>query len=176
MIEQHARRFPGGVAEIERRVGRRRWRCQFADPARVAQRSILLGLADQVRVAAGGQLQFRPLGHCGLHLVGRAAEEVADHQGLGSGHAGAQFGADVAQADAAIGSELDAGHRRFGTGAEILLADGKAHAVPVVRVLGVHLSLARVTVAPPVVGSSLVEDLVQAQSAGGHCALGVLHA
>jgi len=164
------------VAEVERRVGRRRRRGQLADPARVAQCSVLLGLADQVRVAAGGQLQFRPFGDGGLHLVGRAAEEIADHQRLGRGHASAQLGADVAQADAAIRGELDAGHRRLGAGAEVLLADGEADAIPVVRVLGVHLLLARIAVTPPVVHGGFVEDLVQAQGSGRDRTLGVLHA
>ncbi|CRQ63013.1 hypothetical protein PAERUG_P54_1_London_24_VIM_2_04_13_03028 [Pseudomonas aeruginosa] len=36
VVEQHARGFAGGVAEIERRVGRRRRRGQLADPARIA--------------------------------------------------------------------------------------------------------------------------------------------
>ncbi len=82
----------------------------------------------------------------------------------------------MAQADAAIGVELDTGHRRLGACAEVLLADGEADAVPVVRVLGVHLLLACIAVAPPLVHSGLVEDFVQAQGAGRDRTLGVLHA
>ncbi|MNG91921.1 hypothetical protein D3C79_508390 [compost metagenome] len=82
----------------------------------------------------------------------------------------------MAQADAPVAAELDAGHGGFGAGAEVFLTDGKAHTIPVVRVLGVHLLLARVAVAPPVVHGGLVENLVQAQGAGRDRALGVLHA
>ncbi|CAH0646197.1 hypothetical protein PSNVIR_00477 [Pseudomonas sp. Nvir] len=176
VVEQYPCRFAGSVAEIERRVGRRRWRRQLAHPARVTQGSVLFGLADQVRVAAGGQLQLWPLGNGSAHLIGRTAKEVADHQGLRSGHASAQFGTDVAQADAPVAAELDAGHRRFRARPEVFLADGETHAVPVILVLGIHLLLACVTVAPPVVHGGLVENFVQAQGAGRHRALGVLHA
>jgi hypothetical protein len=53
IVEQHSRRFTGGVTEVVRRVGRRRGRSQFADPTRVAQQIVLFGLAHDVRVAAG---------------------------------------------------------------------------------------------------------------------------
>ncbi|MNF67751.1 hypothetical protein D3C84_495740 [compost metagenome] len=76
----------------------------------------------------------------------------------------------------AVGGEFQAGHGSLGAGAEVLLADGEADAVPVVRVLGLFLALARVAVLPQLVLGGLVENLVQAQCTGGNGALGVLHA
>ncbi|MNF39425.1 hypothetical protein D3C84_203940 [compost metagenome] len=176
VVEQYARGLAGGVAEVVSRVGRRRCRGHLADPARVAQHRVLFGLAHDVGVAAGGQFQLFPVGFTSLHFAGGQAEEVGHHQRLGSGHTGAQLDTDVAQRDVAIGRELDAGHRRLGAGAEVLLADGEADAVPVVRVLGVELLFARVAVFPDFAGAGLFENLVQAHGTGRHGTLGVFHA
>ena len=121
-------------------------------------------------------MQLGPLSDGSEHFVGRTTQEIADHQRLGSRHAGAKFGADVAQADAPVAAELDAGHGRFGAGAEVFLADGKASAVPVIRVAGLAPLLASITITPAFVLRRLVEDFVQAQCTGWHRTLGILHA
>ena len=108
--------------------------------------------------------------------MGRAAEKIGDHQRLRSGHAGADFDPDMTQADTTVSAEFDTGHRRFGTGAEVFLADGETNAIPVIRVCGFALLLDRVAVFPHVVRSGLVENFVQAQRTGRDRALGVLHA